>query len=196
VWKVLRAFRLVREELRQLGAPTASLTELQYVETAKRVGIEPTSVEQIVVEWIFQRPLKYLRFCRRRGLESFCGFLSSRNIPIGVFSDYPAYEKLQVLGLADNTGLTLCATDSAINAFKPHSKGFLHACAVWGLPPEEVLYVGDRFEVDAVGAVTAGMPCAILSKKGRARVRHDLRNCFTISSFPELQYELSNNFKR
>jgi FMN phosphatase YigB (HAD superfamily) len=40
--------------------------------------------------------------------------------------------------------LALCATSPEINAFKPHPKGFLHACALWGLPPEEVLYIGDR----------------------------------------------------
>ena len=196
VWRTLQAFRQVREELRQVGSPTDSLAELQYVQTAKRVGIDPATVKLTITEWIFQRPLKYLRLCRRRGLEAFCMFLGKRNVPIGIFSDYPANEKLQALGLSAGIKLALCATDSNINAFKPHPKGFLRACAMWGLPPDEVLYVGDRPEVDAAGAVAAGMLCAIFSKKAWGQAHHDFSDCFTISSFSELHYALLNNVKR
>jgi FMN phosphatase YigB (HAD superfamily) len=65
--------------------------------------------------------------------------------------------------------LRVCATVPAINAFKPHPRGFEEACARLGLEPSEVLYVGDRAEVDGVGARAAGMRCAIVSggKHGR-----------------------------
>ena len=52
-----------------------------------------------------------------------------------------------------------------INAFKPHPHGFLHACERWGLQPEEVLFVGDREDVDARGARNAGMPCALVGSQ-------------------------------
>jgi HAD superfamily hydrolase (TIGR01549 family) len=189
VWRVLRCFRRVREELRRLGSPTTSLAELQYVETAKRTGTDPAEVEQIVAEWIDQRPLKYLRLCRRCGIEGFLAFLESKAVHIGVFSDYPTLNKLQALGLSCRTMLALCATDPDINAFKPHPKGFLRACATWGLPPEEVLYVGDRSEVDAIGAAAAGMRCAILIRRTGARTpQGSSGNCITFSSFPELQH--------
>jgi FMN phosphatase YigB (HAD superfamily) len=35
----------------------------------------------------------------------------------------------------------------------------------WGLDPSEVLYVGDRIDVDAPGARAAGMPCAVLTTR-------------------------------
>lgn len=191
VWRVLHCFRRVREELRRLGAPTTSLAELQYVETAQRTGMDPTEVERIVAEWIDQRPLKYLRLCRRRGIGEFLAFLESKAVYIGVFSDYPALNKLQALGLSCRTMLMLCATDPDINAFKPHPKGFLHACAIWGVPPEEVLYVGDRSEVDAVGAAAAGTLCAILTRKTGARTHQgSLGDHMVFSSFPELQHGL------
>ena len=56
----------------------------------------------------------------------------------------------------------LCSTDKEINAFKPHPRGYLRACEEWGLQPQEVLYVGDRPEVDAKGAKAAGMPCMMV----------------------------------
>jgi FMN phosphatase YigB (HAD superfamily) len=88
--------------------------------------------------------------------------------------------------------LTLSATDPEINAFKPQPKGFLHACALWGLPPAEVLYVGDRPEVDAIGAVNAGMPCALLGagaqRRGYSQASADY---VTFASFPRLHHALT-----
>jgi FMN phosphatase YigB (HAD superfamily) len=195
-WKVVRAFRRVREELRGLGSPAESLDELQYVQTANRIGIDPAVVEQTIAEWIFRRPLKYLKHCRRQGAEAFFTFLRKCNVPVGVFSDYPVVEKLEALGLSTFVGPTLCATDSEINAFKPHPKGFLRVSAIWGIPPEEILYVGDRSEVDAVGAAAAGMPCAILSRNQRLNGQMSFQNCFTVSSFQELKNVLIDNIKR
>jgi putative hydrolase of the HAD superfamily len=51
-----------------------------------------------------------------------------------------------------------------VNAFKPHPRGFLAACEGWGWSPHEVVYVGDRCEVDAMGAAAAGMPCVIIGR--------------------------------
>lgn len=164
-WGAIRTFRRVREELRGLGAAEAPLARLQFQRAADRLQMEVDEVEAAVSEWIFQRPLKYLRRCRRAGIESLLGYLASRGIPAGVFSDYPAREKLQALHLAETISLIACATDAEINAFKPHPRGFLWACERWGLEPSEVLYVGDRAEVDAAGAANAGMHCVIISRR-------------------------------
>jgi HAD superfamily hydrolase (TIGR01549 family) len=192
IWRSLGAFRRVREELRLLGEPEDSLAMLQYVEAAKWIGEDRTQIESVVMEWIYQRPLKYLRLCRRRGLEAFLTFLESKDIQVGVFSDYPVLDKLQTLGLAERMSLALSATDPAINAFKPHPKGFLQACALWGLPSAEVLYIGDRPEVDAVGAAHAGMPCALLGDWAYRRGTRKASTCYgTFSSFRRLQHALT-----
>jgi HAD superfamily hydrolase (TIGR01549 family) len=175
-----------------LGKPEGPLATLQYVQAAKRAGNDWIQIESVVVEWIHQRPLKYLRFCRRRGIEAFLTFLESKGIQVGVFSDYPVLDKLQALGLAGRMSLRLCATDPEINAFKPHPTGFLHACALWGLPPEEVLYIGDRLEVDAVGAANAGMPCVLVGEGAHLRGSREIPACYsTFSSFARLQYALT-----
>jgi HAD superfamily hydrolase (TIGR01549 family) len=192
IWRTLRLFRHVREEMRLRGAPEDSLALLQYAHAATRSGREATAVERIVTEWMYQRPLKYLKLCRRRGVEAFFGFLQREHIHIGVFSDYPVIDKLHALGLAPAVSLTLCATDPDINAFKPHPKGFLRACALWGVPPEQVLYVGDRPEVDAVGAAAAGMPCAILRQGVRRRGQETAASTYsTFPSFMRLQQGLT-----
>jgi putative hydrolase of the HAD superfamily len=133
-----------------------------------------------------------LRLCRRRGVETFLTFLERRGVRAGVFSDYPVLDKLQALDLADRMSLALCSTDLSINAFKPHPKGFWHACALWGLLPGEVLYIGDRPEVDAVGAANAGMPYALLNGGAHGR-EHDQTSAYlvTFSSFARLQQALT-----
>jgi FMN phosphatase YigB (HAD superfamily) len=192
--RAIRCFRDVREQLRNIPAPGVSLTRLQYAETAKQIGEEPATIESMVSEWLYQRPLKYLRFCRRRGVGTFFSFLEHKGLQAGVFSDYAVIDKLRALGLFDRISVALCATDPAINAFKPHPCGFLRACTIWGLRPEEVLYVGDRPETDAVGAAMAGMPCAILSRRKALRVQSDpLATYIAFASFPELEQTLTES---
>jgi len=192
IWHTLRAFRRVREELRQVGEPVEALATLQYVEAAKQAGEDRAVLERVVVEWIHRRPLKYLWLCRRRGLEAFLTFLDRQKIPVGVFSDYPVLDKLQALGLAGRMALTLSATDPEINALKPQPQGFLHACALWELPPAEVLYIGDRPEVDALGAANAGMSCALLGTGAPLRDSSAASACYgTFSSFTRLQHALT-----
>jgi putative hydrolase of the HAD superfamily len=194
-WRTIAYFRAVRENLRSLGNPEGCLARLQYLETAEQTGEEPAVIESVVSEWLYQRPLKYLRCCRRPGIEELLAFLAQHNLQVGVFSDYPVVDKLKALGLAERMSVALCALDPAINAFKPHPKGFLHACAIWGLCPEEVLYIGDRAEVDAVGAARAGLPCAIFARRtGRYPQPGCLCNSVMFSSFAELQGAFANNY--
>ena len=191
-WCALSTFRRVREELRNLGEAEVCLARWQYVAAAQRAGWNTTAIESLVAEWLYKRPLKYLRLCRRRGLTAFFIFLKHRGMHVGVFSDYPVMDKLRGLGCAERMSVTLCATDPEINAFKPSPKGFLRACTLWGLRPEEVLYIGDRPEVDAVGATNAGMPCAILEHQAYRRIDNAVRNTYeAFPSFTRLQRALS-----
>ncbi|HEY5867326.1 MAG TPA: hypothetical protein VI542_17525 [Candidatus Tectomicrobia bacterium] len=70
LWRALSMFRKVREGLRHAGAAEVCLAQWQYIAAARRIGWEPAALERLVTEWLYQRPLKYLRFCRRRGLET------------------------------------------------------------------------------------------------------------------------------
>jgi FMN phosphatase YigB (HAD superfamily) len=161
--RVLRRFRTLREELRALGEPAGErLEDVQYAQTAKQTGVPDAQVRAVIDEWIFDRPLKHLRLVRRSGLLPMIAALEARGLRIGALSDYPVEAKLGALGVADRFSLKLCTTDDAINAFKPHPKGFLHACALWGVAPREVLYVGDRPQIDGVGAAAAGVRCVIV----------------------------------
>ena len=191
VLKVIKQFRSTREELRHLGNPSEWLDEIQYQQAANGVGFKAEEVKRIIEEWMYHRPLKYLKWCRRMGAVSFFTEAQRRGIQIGVFSDYPAQEKLEALELESFVQLVLCATDKEINAFKPHPRGFLRACECWGLGPHEVLYVGDRPEVDGKGALAAGMPYMIVGGTFQHPSRDPLSGD-NISSLRGLQQLLSS----
>jgi HAD superfamily hydrolase (TIGR01549 family) len=120
-------------------------------------------VASIVEEWMFERPLKYVARYRTAGAADLIDWLASRRILTGVLSDYPSAGKLRALGLGDRFSQVLCTSDAAIARLKPHPRGFTVACERWGVAPSEVLMVGDRPDVDAAGAVAAGMQSVIVS---------------------------------
>jgi len=192
IWRTVLAFRRVHEELRFLDNADTPLATTQVERTAAQLGMSTADVQRIVEEWMFSRPLRYMRLARRRGVIPFLEELKSRGVATGVLSDYPVRAKLQTLGLDTHFSVALCTTDPAINRLKPHPRGFLYACEQWGLAPQEVLYIGDRPDVDAAGAAAAGMACAILSRAMTSPVAVEADgSSYTVSSFARLRRALT-----
>ncbi|WP_067821911.1 HAD family hydrolase [Nocardia inohanensis] len=64
--------------------------------------------------------------------------------------------KLQAVGLAAHFGeAVLCSSEFGVA--KPDPSIFHAGCELLGLPPEQVAYVGDRFDIDGIGARDAGL---------------------------------------
>jgi HAD superfamily hydrolase (TIGR01549 family) len=186
-WRVLAAYRKAQERLR--STPLAGTTQLDVV--AQRTGVKAAEIERIVGEWMFERPLKYLRACRARGVFDLLRFLTRRGLQIGVLSDYPADAKLRALGLDGWFSVVLCSSDPEIGALKPDPRGFLAACERWQLDPGEVLVVGDRFDVDAAGADAAGMPSVIIGRQ--PRIESINRRSLVLPSLERLQRVLDKH---
>ncbi|GAB2840617.1 HAD family hydrolase [Actinoallomurus bryophytorum] len=63
--------------------------------------------------------------------------------------------KLRILGVRDHFEAVLCAAE--LGASKPEAAAFHAACDALSLDPGEVLYVGNEPDIDAGGAVAAGL---------------------------------------
>lgn len=155
IW-VIYHFRKLRERVRGTIDLKKCLDSLQYELTSRRTGLSEQLVKQIVGEWIYDRPLKYIQKCRYEGLKNLLKGCRVNGLKAGVFSDYPPYDKVEALGLAAFFNLYLSSTDPEINAFKPDPEGITHACNVWNISPRELLYVGDRTDTDGKAAGRAG----------------------------------------
>lgn len=189
-WRALGAYRSAQDRLRSAPPAQESVARTQLGVASDGSGLSVQEVEQLVDEWMQERPLKYLRLCRVAGLEPLLDLLDERGVHSGVLSDYPAKAKLQALGLDGRFSPVLCSTDPGLNALKPNPSGFLRASALWNIPPHEVLMVGDRMDVDGAGARAAGMPCAIIGR--RATGVQPTPGCITIRSIESLRRTLDN----
>lgn len=96
--------------------------------------------------------------------------LRSAGIAVGVVSnsdgDYQR-RKLDAAGLGELAPGAVFSGD--VGVAKPAPEIFLAGADSLGLPPERVVYVGDRWATDAVGAVTAGLAAVWVNRQGLSR---------------------------
>jgi FMN phosphatase YigB (HAD superfamily) len=107
------------------------------------------------------------------------------------------------LGLLSNfdsaaTGLKILAThglqpyfspihiSEAIGYRKPRREAFLHTAEVMGVRPQEVLFIGDTFALDVVGAKGVGMDVAWFDRQTTPPQPEQAQPDYTISRFTEL----------
>jgi HAD superfamily hydrolase (TIGR01509 family) len=164
VWALLRAYRQAHEVVRSAGDSQSIPSERQLEIAAANAGFSLRQAAPVVSEWMEHRPLRYLRLCRRPGVVALLDALHNDGVRLGVLSDYPAKAKLHALGLDHRFDPVLWTGSGDVGALKPDPKGFLEVARRWGLPPADVLYVGDRADVDLEGARRAGMPCVLVGK--------------------------------
>jgi 2-haloalkanoic acid dehalogenase type II len=91
---------------------------------------------------------------------------------IGVVSNADDDHLLQALtdnGLADEGLFAFILSSEGARSYKPRRRIFEEAAARFGLPPEDVLYVGDSPIADVLGARSAGMPVAWINRLGAQR---------------------------
>jgi putative hydrolase of the HAD superfamily len=73
-------------------------------------------------------------------------------------------DKLTRVGLAGRVGPVFTA--ESLGVAKPDAGAFLEACSRWGMPPDAVVNVGDRYDLDVVGARGAGLRAVFLDRNG------------------------------
>jgi putative hydrolase of the HAD superfamily len=150
--RVLRTFRRVRSRLAM--AETGDIGHREFEETSKATGFPIDEVKNIVALWIYEKPLPIIGRYTFPGVVEFIAALKARNIRIGVFSDYPAEDKLKVLGLSID--VVRDATSSDIARLKPNPSGFLRVAELLGKSPSCCLVIGDREDRDGAAAKQGG----------------------------------------
>lgn len=94
-----------------------------------------------------------------RGVMDMLGAFRAAGIPVVLNSDYPGRIKAAALGLADYPFIDIIDA-TAVGALKPRPEPFIAAAEALGLPPKDVLHVGDSPELDILGAHSAGLATA------------------------------------
>jgi FMN phosphatase YigB (HAD superfamily) len=89
--------------------------------------------------------------------------LMQRGVPISILTDNPATSQRQKLGLLPSPwGQAHVVLTDELKASKPATAGFELAAARLGIPPGDLVYIGDSPWRDAVGALRAGYRGAVI----------------------------------
>ncbi|MCY7361858.1 MAG: HAD family hydrolase, partial [Ignavibacteria bacterium] len=181
--KVIKSYRDSQETLREKKEFVKDLAVKQIKITSGITNVDEKTVKEIVNKWFETVPLKFIPFCKRKDLTEIFEWLKNNNYKVGLYSDYDSHDKAKALKLEKYIDVYLSSMDSEVGVFKPDPKGFALASLKLGFPAENILYVGDRFEVDVVGANAAGMKAVLIGSQLPSNDKYN----YEIKSMSELK---------
>ncbi|MBN2509847.1 MAG: HAD family hydrolase [Spirochaetales bacterium] len=174
-------FGKVRKEIRRIR-PVHNFRHLQAQLLAGHMGMEPEHAFALMERFLYQswetsfRGIKPLN-----GVKAVLLDLKSRGFKLAALSDFPAARKLEYLGL---TGMWDTAFSSEDTQYlKPHPEPFLEMASRLDTPPENILYVGNSYRYDVLGAKGVGMCAAHYSSRPKPRSKAD----FTFFDYKDLR---------
>jgi putative hydrolase of the HAD superfamily len=109
--------------------------------------------------------------------------LEKRGLVLGLISNIEQDIKPTLAHLGLSSQLRVVVTSLEAGSNKPGPEIFRYALRQAALQPGEVVYIGDQYQVDVVGARGAGMKAILLDRAGR---HEDITDCPRISSLAEL----------
>ncbi len=168
---LFRAFRQVRIQVRGIR-PIADLHALQADLVAERMRIDPSAARALIEDVIYTRlpaALRGVRLCR--GVQPALDALRRRGAQLGVLSDMPPEAKLRHMGL---DGFACAVTSEAAGYLKPNPEPFRYVADLMGVRPDRILYVGNHYRYDIVGASAVDMLTAHHARRRERGSRADL----------------------
>lgn len=146
-----------RTEIRKIR-PINNFRRTQARLVAESMGASEVEVRAKIEKKLYEDWEDKFRIIRPlKGLREGVAELRSSGYKLGVLSDFPVQNKLKFLGLED---WDCSFTSEATCYLKPHPEPFLELASRMGLKPEEILYVGNSYKKDVLGAAGVGMKTA------------------------------------
>lgn len=176
---LFRAFRHVRIQVRAIR-PITDFHALQAELVAERMRIDTPAARALIDDVIYtQLPaaLRGVRLCR--GVQAALAALRARGALLGVLSDMPPAAKLRSMGL---DGFACAVTSEAAGYLKPNPEPFRYVADRLDVRPERILYVGNHYGYDIVGASAVDM----LTAHRARRPEPCSRAAFTFSRYDRL----------
>ncbi len=175
VWHYSRARSLIRDI-----RPITNYRKMQARLVSKSMGIDEVKARLVIETKLYEDWENRFRIIKPlSGLKEGLLELREKGYKLGVLSDFPVQNKLKFLGLED---WDCSFTSESTGYLKPHPEPFLELARRLKLKPEEILYVGNSYSKDVLGAAAVGMTTAHLS----VREIKDSVADFTFSRYRDL----------
>ncbi len=152
----------------------------------KQATLIDTSVEKIERQFYHKWRTSFKKIKVYPQVRETLEWLKGLSLKIAILSDFPLEEKLTTLGIADLVDFGICSEESGY--LKPHPQPFLAVSQALEVDPSALLYVGDSYSKDIVGANGVGMYSALI---GGGKKRDAT---FTFSDYNEFKIRFENYF--
>ncbi|AWG42882.1 HAD family hydrolase [Candidatus Borreliella tachyglossi] len=186
------AFKRVRKEIRvfQSGRSVPSnrdeLMSTQVEMLANYLGFNKDRCEFLLNKIYYGETFgnKFRSLKPYSGVHNLIYSLKSRGVKLGVMSDFPIATRLSnLLGIKDSFWDILYSSEDT-GYLKPNKMAFLRITDELGINHQHVLYVGNSYEYDILGANNVLMRTAYFCKK---RLFGDVKCDFIFSNYKDLQ---------
>lgn len=129
------------------------------VPEAQAANLAPQMVAQMDAEY---SPDNHVYPCVHETLKT----LKNKGLTLGLVSNRskPCQEECEELGLLGYFDFAYVAAE--VDAWKPNPRIFDRALEITGSSPERIVYVGDNYYADILGAGNAGLQPVLLDEKG------------------------------
>lgn len=186
--RLLYVYNEVRKEIRKIDTDGEKFYEAQARLAAVRLETLPSRAAEKIEKYLY-RPWRFQTriISPIKGLRPFLELLKKRGIPLYALSDFPVGRKLEYLGVADLFEKALCSED--FGRLKPDVAPFKALQKTAAVPASKILYFGNSYEKDIIGARSFGMKTAYITRKPRVDRPADL----VFRHYEELTAQLSRH---
>ena len=131
---------------------------------ARYMRIPATQAAQLIESVVYTDWERCFRFVQPyAGLRQLLCKLKAMDLTLAVLSDFPVDGKLRHLGLSEIWDVRLCSEDCRY--LKPNPEPFQRLLSLCDLAADAMLYVGNSYEYDVLGAHRIGMATAHLARR-------------------------------
>lgn len=160
---LFRAFGTARKQVRA-ERPVANLRERTDQLTAALLGRDTESVADDIDRTIYDRWESSLSRVRLYdGARELLEWLQAQDVPLAAVSDFPVQRKLALLGIDEFWDIAFSSEDTGY--LKPNPEPFLRLIEELNVPADQILYVGNSYRYDIVGARSCGMMTAHITHR-------------------------------
>ena len=173
---IAAAFNKMRRKVRKIKY-SGNFKEIQINIFAKEIGKTEQEAAGIMEKYIYGQFISMFKWIKPfKTIKEMIINLKNKGIKVGIISDFPVGQKLSYLGL-DNYWDIICSADE-IGALKPRPESFQLVASKLGIAPEKIIYVGNHYQYDIIGANNAGMKTAHFSlfKKRNSKADYTFYN--------------------
>ncbi|RPJ03701.1 MAG: HAD family hydrolase [Spirochaetaceae bacterium] len=162
-------FSKVRNEIRSIR-PIRDFKETQAVLLAKRLGKSPGEMREKTDRLIYDKWISSISQIKPfHGIKNVLLEMKNRGYKLALLSDLPVETKLSKLGLDSLWDFAFSSEETGY--LKPNPEPFMHLIRMLGTDPGSILYIGNNYEYDVVGAAGLGIKTALLSS---ARIKNSI----------------------